>query len=288
MARLVLETRIEAPLDVCFDLARDVGIHCRTADFTGERAVLPGRTTGLLELGDQVTFEGVHLGVRQRLTARVVEMERPLRFADEQEEGIFTRLRHLHEFRSEASGTVMRDTLEWRSPLGILGTIADRLIVKRHLEWFLKRKQARLKALAEASAPDADGPAPDRAFLSFHVPVIGGETGVPGAAAEILRQLGRSLEGHGFAIDSVAGEQEEWTIAATRGAHAFAVFLGILDGEPGRWYIGLEERAPRPRRLLGPGESCVEAQFLLETGAASLPGVTRIRWHADHTTLRES
>lgn len=53
---MVVETLIHAPAARCFGLARDVGVHCQTAAFTAERAIAPGRTSGLLELGDDVTF----------------------------------------------------------------------------------------------------------------------------------------------------------------------------------------------------------------------------------------
>lgn len=149
MPSLLVQTEIAAPIERVFDLARDIAVHCATADFTGERAVGP-LTAGLLERGDQVTFEAVHLGVRQRLTARVVELERPTRFADEMVSGVFSSLRHVHEFRETPEGTRMRDTLTWRSPLGLLGRVADVLFVASHLRRFLERRNANLKALAEA------------------------------------------------------------------------------------------------------------------------------------------
>jgi ligand-binding SRPBCC domain-containing protein len=151
MPRIVLETHIEAPVEICFDLARNVDAHCETSAFTEERAVPPGRTSGLLEAGELVTFEGIHLAVRQRLTARIVEMERPLRFVDEMVKGAFHSMRHTHEFEEKTDGTMMRDILEWKAPLGPLGRLADRLFLERHLRTFLTRKQAGLKRLAEKS-----------------------------------------------------------------------------------------------------------------------------------------
>ncbi len=132
-----------------------MGIHCQTVDFTEERVVPPGKLSGLLGLHDLVTFEGVHLGVRQQLTARIIQMERPHRFVDEQVQGAFQSLIHLHEFEQIAGGTLMRDTLTWVSPLGPLGWIADALLVKRHLRQFLSRKQHALKRLAEQDTPCA-------------------------------------------------------------------------------------------------------------------------------------
>ncbi len=148
MTTVVIETRIAAPIDLCFDLARDVDAHLRTSARTGERAVA-GKTSGLLDLGDVVTFEAVHFGVRQRLTSKIVEFDRPRRFVDEMIKGAFASLWHLHEFGTEGAITLMRDTLVWRSPLGLLGIIADKLFLERHMRDFVSNKQRDLKAYAE-------------------------------------------------------------------------------------------------------------------------------------------
>jgi ligand-binding SRPBCC domain-containing protein len=125
MTAIVVETRILAPIEVCFDLARDVDVHVKTSSTTCERAV-GGRTSGLLELGDVVTFEALHFGSRQRLTSKIVEFDRPKRFVDEMVNGAFAGLRHTHEFFVDGTSVLMRDTLTWRSPLGPLGVIADK------------------------------------------------------------------------------------------------------------------------------------------------------------------
>jgi ligand-binding SRPBCC domain-containing protein len=153
MTTIVVETRIRAPINLCFDLARDVDIHVQTSASTGERAIA-GKTSGLLELGDSVTFEAVHFGIRQQLTARIVEFDRPRRFVDEMVKGAFSNLRHIHEFFTEGDRTLMRDTLIWRSPLGVLGIIADRILVERHMQAFLVKKQHELTAYAEWKARD--------------------------------------------------------------------------------------------------------------------------------------
>ncbi len=148
MTTIVVETRIAAPIEVCFDLARDVDAHIKTSSSTNERAV-GGKTSGLLELGDVVTFEAVHFGIRQRLTSRIVEFDRPRRFVDEMVKGAFASLRHVHEFFPDGKTVLMRDTLTWRSPLGLLGVIADKLFVESHMRSFMVTKQEELKAYAE-------------------------------------------------------------------------------------------------------------------------------------------
>ena len=55
MAVIRIVTRIAAPMEWCFDLARDIDFHTRSLADTGERAVA-GRTTGLIGLGDDGTI----------------------------------------------------------------------------------------------------------------------------------------------------------------------------------------------------------------------------------------
>jgi ligand-binding SRPBCC domain-containing protein len=150
MPVITCDTRIEAPIDLCFDLARDVEIHCETAADTRERAVPPGKTAGLLELGDLVTFEATHLAIRWRLTARIVQMERPHCFVDQMERGPFAFLRHRHEFSEITGATLMRDVMEWRSRCGPAGACVDAVLLRRHLRRFLASRGTRLKQIAEA------------------------------------------------------------------------------------------------------------------------------------------
>lgn len=152
MTTIVIETRIRAPIDLCFDLARDVSAHAESAAFTSERVVEPGRTQGLLEIGDFVAFEGRHFGITQRFVARITALDRPARFVDEMVQGAFKRLRHIHEFAVDDGATVMRDTLEWEAPCGVIGRLADLLFLRRHMRWFVVTKQNALKITAENRA----------------------------------------------------------------------------------------------------------------------------------------
>jgi ligand-binding SRPBCC domain-containing protein len=148
---IVLETWIDAPPERCFDLARSVEAHVASTGKTGERPVA-GVTAGLLGLGDEVTWEAVHLGVRQRLTARITRLERPASFTDEMVRGAFRSFTHVHEFRTERGGTMMVDRFEYTSPLGWLGRLVDRLFLERYMRRFLTERAAYLKATAEGAS----------------------------------------------------------------------------------------------------------------------------------------
>ena len=148
MPTVTLVTEIHAPIDRCFDLCRDLEVHSRTVAHTQERLV-GAKTTGLAEAGDVLTFEAVHLGVRQRLVSRISEVERPYLFADDMVSGAFARLRHVHTFTATGRGALMRDRLEWTSPLGVLGKLADWLFLERYMTRFLVTRNQNLKAIAE-------------------------------------------------------------------------------------------------------------------------------------------
>lgn len=147
-----VETVIEAPRHRCFDLARSVDAHLGSTADTSER-VVSGRGSGLLELGEEVTWEARHLGFRQQLTARITEMQPPARFVDEMVKGAFAEFQHTHEFEERSDGaTLMRDIFAYRSPLGLLGRIADAIFLEGYMRSFLRKRAHFLKCQAEQTA----------------------------------------------------------------------------------------------------------------------------------------
>ena len=150
MPRIALALDIDASIERCFDLARSVDVHLQSTASTRERAVA-GVTTGLMGLGDTVTWEARHLGVRQRLTTRITAYERPLHFRDSQVRGAFARFDHDHYFESMPNGsTRMRDIFDYTAPLGILGVLADRLFLTNYMHRFLLRRNQVIAHLAES------------------------------------------------------------------------------------------------------------------------------------------
>jgi len=149
MAIIQLSTPIAAPPERVFDLARSVDAHQQSAGNTHERAVA-GVTRGLIGMGDEVTWEARHFGLKQRLTVRVTEFERPRRFQDIMVSGAFKSMKHDHEFTGRPEGTLMMDRFEFESPFGILGWLADRLFLVNYMRRFLIGRNLVLKNLAES------------------------------------------------------------------------------------------------------------------------------------------
>lgn len=142
------EIHINAPIHTCFDLTRNVEVHTETTAKTKERAIA-GVMTGLMENGDTVTWEAVHLGIKQRLTAKIIEMDRPYTFTDVMVKGAFHSFTHKHEFIESGTGTIMKDTFSYKSPFGFIGKIADRLFLERYMRKFIADRANELKKIAE-------------------------------------------------------------------------------------------------------------------------------------------
>jgi ligand-binding SRPBCC domain-containing protein len=103
-----------------------------------------------MRLGDTVTWEAVHFGIKQHLTTTITAYERPQYFIDEMTRGIFQELKHHHAFVPQASGTLMIDTFTFRAPWGILGRVVEALVLTRYMRGLLLTRNRYLKQAAEA------------------------------------------------------------------------------------------------------------------------------------------
>ncbi|GAA4965644.1 hypothetical protein GCM10023205_32520 [Yinghuangia aomiensis] len=158
MPSFELVTRIAAPPERVFDASLDVDVHTASMADSGER-VVGGVSAGGMRLGDTVTWRARHFGVWWRMTSAITAYDRPGFFVDEQRRGPFRRWRHEHHFAADdatrdgsGSGTVMRDVVEFTSPLGVLGRAVDALVLRRYMLKLIAERNAHIKALVEAEA----------------------------------------------------------------------------------------------------------------------------------------
>jgi hypothetical protein len=93
MSIIEVVTRIAASPARCFYLALSVDLHAVSARQTREQ-VVGGVRSGLLQLGDEVTFRARHFGIWQTLTSRITAYEPPGYFCDEMQRGAFKTMRH--------------------------------------------------------------------------------------------------------------------------------------------------------------------------------------------------
>lgn len=145
---ITILTEIHAPAARCFDLARDIDLHIRSFRHTDERAVA-GVTSGLIGLGEEVTWEGTHFGVRQRLTSRITAFSSPHHFRDEMLRGAFKTFVHDHYFEEIPNATLMRDEVRFESPLGVLGRLVDTAFMGGYVSRLIAGRAAVIREAAE-------------------------------------------------------------------------------------------------------------------------------------------
>ena len=148
MPVIELKTTINASPDVCFDLSLNIDLHMKSMEQTNEKAI-GGTISGQIKLDETVTWKARHFGLNFIMKSQITELIRPLRFTDQMIYGPFKYLRHQHIFEKTPVGTVMIDLFDFQSPLGILGTIADKLVLGRYLRRLLTKRNELIKTTAE-------------------------------------------------------------------------------------------------------------------------------------------
>lgn len=148
MSLIEIKTLINADIQTCFDLSRNIDFHTASLIHSKEKAIA-GKTSGVIELGEWVTWEAHHFGIKQQLTSKITEFERPHYFVDEMVSGAFKSFKHEHIFKTKQNQTLMVDKFQFQSPFGILGKIANVVFLKRYMTKLLTTRNAFLKLKAE-------------------------------------------------------------------------------------------------------------------------------------------
>ena len=149
MPRIELKTYIETrDIKRVFDLCRSIDLHILSTERSNEKAIA-GKTSGLISLGETVTWRAKHLGIYQTLTSIVTDCDSPTFFADEMVKGAFKNFRHEHYFSQEEDSVIIKDVFEYKSPLGIKGKFVDFLFLKNYMKRFLVERNQVIKEHAE-------------------------------------------------------------------------------------------------------------------------------------------
>ena len=149
MPVIKIETRIKGDVKVVFDLARSIDLYLISTSGSKERAIA-GKTSGLIEEGESVTWRAKHLGVYQNLTSKVTLLQRPNYFVDEMQSGAFKSFKHEHFFEQKENYVIMKDIFTYHTPLGWLGKLADFMFLKKYMYQFLESRNRILKSFVES------------------------------------------------------------------------------------------------------------------------------------------
>jgi hypothetical protein len=132
VVRFDAQALMPVDLETAFDLSLSIDAHMASFEHSGERAV-GGVTAGMIGLGEFVTWRARHFGITWTMTSTITEWDRPHCFVDEQRKGPFKSFRHVHVFEPVEHGTRLLDHVEFEAPFGVLGRVAERLVLDRYL-----------------------------------------------------------------------------------------------------------------------------------------------------------
>ncbi len=132
-----------------FDASLDVDLHLAAMSDTDE-SIVGGVAGGGMQLGDVVTWRARHFGIWWTMTSTITEFERPTLFVDEQASGPFEHFRHVHRFDAVGEGTRMTDEVSFEAPLGPLGRIAERAVLRRYVPKLIDRRNDELARYFDA------------------------------------------------------------------------------------------------------------------------------------------
>lgn len=148
MTTIFVTTKIKAPIETVFDIARDIDIHQLSTAKSNEKAI-GGKTSGLIELNETVTWSGKHFGLQLLHKSKITHFRFPFYFVDEMEKGHFKSFKHEHFFQFEKEYSVMIDRLEYETPYGIFGFLFDKIILKKYLTNFIINRNKILQKAVE-------------------------------------------------------------------------------------------------------------------------------------------
>lgn len=148
MPHIHLTSFIAAPIDRVFDLCRSINLHQISTAQTNEKAIA-GVLNGLINKNETVTWQARHFFKTRQFTAAITEMQRPALFIDEMIKGDFKSFHHEHHFKAVENGTIMIDLVNFETPYGRMGKIANTLFIRSYIEKFLIKRNGVIKEYAE-------------------------------------------------------------------------------------------------------------------------------------------
>ncbi len=136
---------VHAPIARCFALSTSVEVVHRELHMTP----VEGRTSGLVQSGDYIRWEGMQLGFWNYHVSKIYDFESPFYFRDRMISGRFKRFEHDHRLTPSPDGTLLNDEIRFDMPFGLLGHAVGALILEPHVTKLLHRRFRLIKRLAE-------------------------------------------------------------------------------------------------------------------------------------------
>jgi ligand-binding SRPBCC domain-containing protein len=138
---------VHAPISRCFALSTSVEVVHRELHMTP----VGGRTSGLVQPGDYIRWEGMQLGFWNYHVSKIYCFEPPAYFRDRMIAGRFKSFEHDHRLVPSADGTILSDEIRFEMRFGLVGWVVGVLVLKPHITKLLHRRFRLIKQLAEGN-----------------------------------------------------------------------------------------------------------------------------------------
>ncbi|MGZ5246035.1 MAG: SRPBCC family protein [Flavitalea sp.] len=147
MLRIHQTIFIKAPTERVFDLARHFALYRKA--FAKEK-MNSASNTNFLTMGDTVTIHAKHAAKLRSVMLRITEMEKGLKFVEEQVKGDLISYRHEHYFKQIENGTIMIDYIDYDYPRDLVGKFLGKFYMKNYLEKILVKRNEVIRKYAES------------------------------------------------------------------------------------------------------------------------------------------
>lgn len=139
------ELLVQAPLEETFRFFEEPGNLAKiTPPWMGFRILTkkPEMRKGL-----EIDYRFRWLGLPMTWKTLISEYRPPYLFVDEALKSPYALWRHRHTFQETPEGTLVKDHVDYALPLGVLGSLAHALTVRRQVEEIFAYRQQRIRDL---------------------------------------------------------------------------------------------------------------------------------------------
>lgn len=144
MAHLQISQLIPAPRLEVFDYLTDPGRLPFLLKPTIDVQVMTANVA--MKRGAELHFMMTRMGLSQSVRIRVEDFLRGSRLTYRQVEGLFSTWTHTMKFEEHGEGaTLITDLVDYQLPLGLIGYVADDLVVKRDMSKLLESRLEKAK-----------------------------------------------------------------------------------------------------------------------------------------------
>jgi NADH dehydrogenase len=237
------------------------------------------------------------LGIPATWGTRITDADPPRGFVDVQSKGPYRHWQHRHRFEPVEGGTLVRDDIEYRLPLGPLGEVAHSLVVRRELEWIFRYRAAAVRSIFAPAGPPS----------GRTIAVAGGTGFVGGGIATELHRRGHRLVvlSHGDGreapvplevevrrADVTTGEGLDEALRDVDAVVIALAFKNLPIEAPRTHQTFMEVDAGGTERVVAAADAAGVRQVVYVSGAGAAPDAPRhwfrAKWRAEEAVRRSS